>query len=166
VNPYSRIAMPLVSAKVEMSSQEKRVSMDSRRVEIDLRCPAVVQSALHSGVGTIFNLSQGGIYVSTSMSMLPQAHVYIHLPLPEKRRFLKLEALAIWNNRGERQVESLPPGHGFRFINLSANAKLEIQTLLENRKYLRKSRPASPTKSLVEPDRLLANMLPSYGWGK
>jgi hypothetical protein len=98
--------------------------------------------------------------------MLPQAHVYIHLPLPEKRRFLKLEALAIWNNRGERQVESLPPGHGFRFINLSDNARLEIQTLLENKKYLRKGRPASPAKSLAEPDRLLANMLPSYGWGK
>ena len=153
-----------------MRSTDQRVSIDSRRVEIDLRYPAVVQTALHSGVGTVFNLSPGGIYVSTSMSMLPLAHVYINLPLPEKRKFLKLGALAIWNNRGERQVEWLPPGHGFRFINVSDEARLEIQTLLEDEKYRRtkpwSGRSTPRTRSLAEPDRLLANMLPSYGWGK
>jgi hypothetical protein len=79
----------------------------------------------------ILNLSQGGVYVNTSMSILPFAHAFIHLPLPEIHKYVRLEAVAVWENRGKNQVNELEKGYGFRFVKISEEAEIAIQSLME-----------------------------------
>ena len=100
-----------------------------RRVELSLACPVQIQTAQRFGRGKILNLSQRGMYVSTSMSISPKAHVLFQLPLPGKRGALRLEGVAVWENL--RQINT-PEGYGIRFIKVSPEVRIGIRTLLES----------------------------------
>lgn len=137
---------------------------ESRRVALSLVHPVQITTALHSGTGMILNLSQGGAYVNTSMSILPFAHAFIHLPFPEKHKYVRLEAVAVWENRGKNLVNELERGYGFRFVKISEKAEMAIQSLMEPERLkdktmgLRHARK-SGKNPLEAPDSLSAIML-------
>jgi hypothetical protein len=98
---------------------------------MDMAYPVRIQTVLNCGTGTIFNLSTGGVFVSTRMSILPRAHAFLYVPIPSTRRYAKLEAISVWDNAGGDLIRKLPRGYGFCFINLSPENSRELQRLME-----------------------------------
>jgi hypothetical protein len=141
-------------------------SAASRRIETALVHPVLIQTALLSGTGRILNLSRGGAYVTTSISILPCAHAYIHIPVPEKRRFVKLEAIAVWENPGLNETNELPRGYGFRFIRVSRETRMEIQSLMDQGYFLETT--PGPNRSLpssIEPMDALSEIMLGFKSG-
>ena len=110
-----------------------------RRVELSLACPVQIQTAQRFGEGKILNLSQRGMYVSTSMSISPKAHVLFQLPLPGKRGSLRLEGVAVWENL--KQIDT-PEGYGIRFVKVSPEIRIGIRRLIESNDLPRVATPA------------------------
>ena len=137
-------------------------STESKRVVLDLSCPVHIQTALHSGTGDIINLSQSGMYVSTVMRILPHAYVSIDLPFPERRKFLRIDAVAVWENRGQPHI---PDGYGFRFTKVSKDATWGIRMLMDYRGQKIPDREFA-RNHMEQAERLLEMMLPSFGWHK
>ena len=129
-----------------------------RRVDLSLACPVQIQTAQRSGEGRILNLSQRGMYVSTSMSISPKAHVLFQLPLPGKRVALRLEGVAVWENL--KQIDT-PEGYGIRFIKVSPEVRIGIRTLLESNDPPRVGTSAKMPEQdgNVESEEQLANLL-------
>jgi hypothetical protein len=50
------------------------------------------------------------------MHLLPQAQVRLQIVLPEERRWVEVEAVVAWENRGKSRRGGLPSGYGLRFI--------------------------------------------------
>jgi len=140
----------------------------TRRVELESSYSVRIQTALNSGTGTVFNISRGGMYVLTSMRILPQAQVVLYLPVPKSRKILRIEAVTSWEDREHEKLDGRPTGYGFRFINVADETRSELQELMDSES-LSKQRMHTAIGKLnlaEEAGRLLANMLPSYGWIK
>lgn len=140
----------------------------TRRVELESSYSVRIQTALNSGTGTVFNISRGGMYVLTSMRILPQAQVVLYLPLPKNRKILRIEAVTSWEDRGHETLDGRPTGYGFRFINVADETRSELQELMEDENPSRNGteRTLGKLNLAEEAGHLLANMLPSYGWIK
>lgn len=165
-----------------MEYKRMSYSNGSRRVEVDLALPVRIQTALHSGTGEVINLSQNGMYVSTSMCILPHAYVSVDLPCPETRKFLRIGAEVIWERRRQPNI---PNGYGLHFTKVSKDAKWGIRRLMESkgtkvpdragaRNHMEQAEHKSPknparagTRNYAEQsERLLEMILPSHGWHK
>lgn len=140
----------------------------TRRVELESSYSVRIQTALNSGTGTVFNISRGGMYVLTSMRILPQAQVVLYLPLPKNRKILRIEAVTSWEDREHEKLDGRPAGYGFRFINVADETRSELQELMDDENPSRNGteRTLGKLNLAEEAGHLLANMLPSYGWIK
>jgi hypothetical protein len=102
------------------------------------------------------------------MRILPQAQVTLYLPIPKSRKILRIEAVTSWEDREYEKLDGRPTGYGFRFINLADETRSELQELMDNEGLPEKRMQATigELNLAEEAGRLLANMLPSYGWIK
>jgi hypothetical protein len=89
-------------------------------------------------------LSQGGAYVATPVSLLPQAQLSVAIDIPELSRIVEVEAVVAWENRGPRRPSSTQPdGYGLRFIRVPTVSAEAIQWLLHREERRTKDNPAS-----------------------
>ncbi|MGH9323437.1 MAG: PilZ domain-containing protein [Vicinamibacteria bacterium] len=106
-------------------------SSTTRRVDFKDGIPVGVRSFLMSGRGKLLNLSSSGAYVATPMVLLPQARVKLQIILREEKRWVETDAIVVWENRGTvGRRDGLPPGYGFRFIDVSQAMERAIEKLL------------------------------------
>lgn len=102
-----------------------------RRIDIPGGLPVRLRSFLGTGKGAVLNLSASGAYVTTSMFLLPQAHVKLQIVLRDEKRWFDADAVVVWENRGTvRRRDGLPPGYGLRFVDLSADSARVIDAML------------------------------------
>ncbi len=102
------------------------------RVDLSARFPVFIKAALNSGRGELLNLSEGGAYIATSMALLPQAQVQLRVELPEESRWIDLEAVVTWENRGPRRLPGRPPGYGVRFTRIPKKSVDTLRQLLRS----------------------------------
>jgi hypothetical protein len=102
-----------------------------RRVDFTEGYHVRLQAALNRGEGRLMTLSQGGAYVATPVSLLPQAQLSVTIDIPELARSVEVEAIVAWENRGpKRPSSSHPDGYGLRFIRVPTASAEAIQWLL------------------------------------
>lgn len=102
-----------------------------RRVDFTEGYHVRLQAALNRGEGRLMTLSQGGAYVATPVSLLPQAQLSVTIDIPELARSVEVEAIVAWENRGPRRPSSShPDGYGLRFIRVPTASAEAIQWLL------------------------------------
>lgn len=102
-----------------------------RRVDFIEGYHVRLRAALNRGEGKLMTLSQGGAYVATPLSLLPQAQLSVAIEIPELSRFVEVEAVVAWENRGPRRpAASQPDGYGLRFIRVPTISAEAIQWLL------------------------------------
>jgi hypothetical protein len=102
-----------------------------RRVDFTEGYHVRLQAALNRGEGRLVTLSQGGAYVATPVSLLPQAQLSVAIDIPELERTVEVEAVVAWENRGpKRPSSSHPDGYGLRFIRVPTASAEAIQWLL------------------------------------
>ena len=107
-----------------------------------------LRAALNRGEGKLMTLSQGGAYVATPLSLLPQAHLSVAIEIPELSRTVEVEAIVAWENRGPRRPSSAHPnGYGLRFLRVPTVSAEAIQWLLHREERGSRDNPAS-TQSL------------------
>jgi hypothetical protein len=76
-------------------------------------------------------LSQGGAFIATPLSLLPQAQLSVAIEIPELSRIVEVEAIVAWDNRGPRRpAMAQPDGYGLRFIRVPTVSAEAIQWLL------------------------------------
>lgn len=103
-----------------------------------------LRTALNRGEGTLMTLSQGGAYVATPLSLLPQAHLSVAIEIPELSRTVEVEAIVAWENRGPRRPSSAHPnGYGLRFLRVPTVSAEAIQWLLHREEPGSRDNPAS-----------------------
>lgn len=103
-----------------------------------------LRAALNRGEGRLMTLSQGGAYVATSLSLLPQAQLCIAIEIPELSRIVEVEAIVAWENRGpQRRALSQPDGYGLRFIHVPTVSAEAIQWLLHREEKRGSANPAA-----------------------
>jgi len=102
------------------------------RVDLSARFPVYIKAALNSGRGELLNLSEGGAYIATNMALLPQAQVQLRVELPEESRWIDLEAVVTWENRGPRRLPGRPPGYGVRFTRIPKKSVDTLRQLLRS----------------------------------
>ena len=127
--PPGKKCWPLLHTIV--GEYQMSASTGARRVGMDMAHPVRIQTVFSCGTGNTFNLSEGGVFVSTRMHILPRAHAFLYVPIPSKRRYAKFEAISVWDNTGGDLIRELPRGYGFCFINLSLENSRELQRLME-----------------------------------
>ena len=102
-----------------------------RRVDFIEGYHVRLRAALNRGEGKLVTLSQGGAYVATQLSLLPQAQLWVAIDIPELSRIVEVEAIVAWENRGPRRPSSAQPdGYGLRFIRVPTVSAEAIQWLL------------------------------------
>jgi len=103
-----------------------------------------LRAALNRGEGRLMTLSQGGAYVATPLSLLPQAQLSVAIDIPELSRIVEVEAVVAWENRGPRRPSSAhPDGYGLRFIRVPTVSAEAIQWLLHREEPGSRDNPAS-----------------------
>jgi hypothetical protein len=103
-----------------------------------------LRTALNRGEGKLMTLSQGGAYVATPLSLLPQAHLSVAIEIPELSRTVEVEAIVAWENRGPRRPSSAHPnGYGLRFLRVPTVSAEAIQWLLHREERGSRDNPAS-----------------------
>jgi hypothetical protein len=102
-----------------------------RRVDFSEGYHVRLRAALTRGEGTLMTLSQGGAFIATPLSLLPQAQLSVAIEIPELSRIVEVEAIVAWENRGPRRpAMAQPDGYGLRFIRVSTVSAEAIQWLL------------------------------------
>jgi PilZ domain len=102
-----------------------------RRVDFTEGYPVRLRAALNRGEGRLMTLSQGGAYVATPVTLLPQAQLSVAIDIPELSRTVEVEAVVAWENRGpKRPSTSQPDGYGIRFIRVPYASAEAIYWLL------------------------------------
>jgi hypothetical protein len=103
-----------------------------------------LRAALNQGDGKLVTLSQGGAYVATPLSFLPQAQLSVAIEIPELSRIVEVEAIVAWENRGPRRPSATQPdGYGLRFIRVPTVSAEAIQWLLHREERRSQGNPAS-----------------------
>jgi len=102
----------------------------STRVDLSTRFSVLIKAALNSGQGQILNLSEGGAYVATKMLLLPQAVVKLRVSLPREDRWLDLEGVVTWENRGANRKLAHPPGYGLRFTRIPGESRDQLRRIV------------------------------------
>lgn len=103
-----------------------------------------LRAALNRGEGKLVTLSQGGAYVATPVSLLPQAHLALSIEIPELSRIVEVEAVVAWENRGPgRPAATQPDGYGIRFIRVPTVSAEAIQWLLHREERRSRDNPAA-----------------------
>lgn len=129
-----------------------------RRVDLSEKIPVRIESTFHAGKGLLLNVSSTGAYIATPMVLLPQAQVRLQIVLREERRWVETNAVVAWENRGtvERR-DNLPPGYGFRFVDIPEETAAFIEKLLtpEPPEPQREAPAASPEAVHEDPDDLI-----------
>jgi len=119
-----------------------------RRVDFIEGYHVRLRAALNRGEGRLMTLSQGGAYVATELSLLPQAQLSVAVEIPELTRIVEVEAVVAWENRGPRRPSTAQPdGYGLRFIRVPTVSAEAIQWLLHREERRSRDNPAS-TQSL------------------
>jgi hypothetical protein len=106
-----------------------------RRVDFTEGYHVHLRAALSRGEGRLMTLSQGGAYVATPVSLLPQAQLSVAIEIPELSRTVEVEAVVAWENRGPRRPSfAHPDGYGIRFIRVPSASAEAIYWLLRRDK--------------------------------
>ena len=115
-----------------------------RRVDFIEGYHVRLRAALNRGEGKLVTLSQGGAYVATPLSLLPQAQLSVAIDIPELSRVVEVEAVVAWENRGpQRPSSTQPDGYGLRFIRVPTVSAEAIQWLLHREERRGHDNPAS-----------------------
>ncbi len=114
-----------------------------RRVDLTQKVPVRIRSLFNAGKGALLNVSSTGAYVATPMYLLPQDRVKLQIVLREERRWVEVEAVVVWENRGtvERR-DDLPPGYGLRFVAVPKDTEAVLEELLSGDGHLAPPQPA------------------------
>jgi hypothetical protein len=119
-------------------------STSPRRIDFIEGYHVRIRAALNGGEGKLMTLSQGGAYVATPLSLLPQAQLSVAIDIPELSRIVEVEAVVAWENRGPRRPSTAQPdGYGLRFIRVPTVSAEAIQWLLHREERRSRDNPAS-----------------------
>jgi uncharacterized protein (TIGR02266 family) len=121
------------------------------RVDLSARFPVFIKAALNSGRGELLNLSEGGAYIATTMALLPQAQLRLRVALPEENRWIELEGVVTWENRGPRRLPGRPPGYGVRFTKIPKKSVDTIRQLLRSAEAPSVPAPSAAAAATPEP---------------
>lgn len=127
-----------------MSPESPATNASPRRVDFSEGYHVRLRAALNGGEGRLVTLSQGGAYVATPLSLLPQAHLAVAIEIPELSRIVEVEAVVAWENRGpQRPAAAQPDGYGLRFIRVPTVSAEAIQWLLHREERRKDDNPAT-----------------------
>jgi hypothetical protein len=127
-----------------ITPEPSRTNASPRRIDFIEGYHVRLRAALNRGEGQLVTLSQGGAYVATPLSLLPQAHLSVAIEIPELSRIVEVEAVVAWENRGPRRpAAAQPDGYGLRFIRVPAVSAEAIQWLLHREERRKSDNPAS-----------------------
>ncbi|MGH9320806.1 MAG: PilZ domain-containing protein [Vicinamibacteria bacterium] len=103
----------------------------SRRIDFPEGYHVTLRAALNQGEGRLLTLSQGGAFVATRSTLLPQARLALAIDVPELSRTVEVEAIVAWENRGPaRPSTAQPDGYGLRFVRVPTASMEAIRWLL------------------------------------
>jgi hypothetical protein len=136
-----------------------------RRVDFPEGYHVRLRAALNRGEGKLMTLSQGGAFVATPLSLLPQAQLSVAIDIPELSRIVEVEAVVAWENRGPRRPSSSQPdGYGLRFIRVPTISAEAIQWLLRREEHRSDPNPnATQSLSPREMRELMERSEAQYG---
>lgn len=121
-----------------------------RRVDFTEGYHVRLRAALNRGEGLLMTLSEGGAYVATPVTLLPQAQLSIAIDIPELSRTVEVEAVVAWENRGpKRPSTSQPDGYGIRFIRVPYASAEAIYWLLRREEGLVRGHDPQKTQALA-----------------
>ncbi len=121
-----------------------------RRVDFTEGYHVRLRAALNRGDGRLMTLSQGGAYVATPVTLLPQAQLSLAIEIPELARTVEVEAVVAWENRGpQRPSTSQPDGYGIRFIRVPSASAEAIYWLLRRQDGLDHAQDPEKTRALT-----------------
>jgi hypothetical protein len=124
--------------------QSSATHTSPRRVDFIEGYHVRLRAALNRGEGRLMTLSQGGAYVATPVTLLPQAQLSVAIDIPELSRIVEVEAVVAWENRGPRRPSSTQPdGYGLRFLRVPTVSAEAIQWLLHREEKRNQDNPAS-----------------------
>jgi hypothetical protein len=116
------------------------------RVPYVQRCQIVFDDRPQLGI--VCNVSTLGVYVATDNVPEVGAHADVSFMLPRDARRFEAGATLAWRNTvAQRQVESLPPGAGFRFDVLAAESRARLERLVLEYEYCATVASATVTAS-------------------
>jgi hypothetical protein len=102
-----------------------------RRVDFTEGYHVRLRAALNRGEGRLMTLSEGGAYVATPVTLLPQAQLSVTIDIPELEQTVEVEAIVAWENRGSPRRSTQPEGYGLRFIRIPSASEEAIRWLLK-----------------------------------
>jgi PilZ domain len=121
-----------------------------RRVDFIEGYHVRLRAALNRGEGRLMTLSQGGAYVATPVTLLPQAQLSVAIEIPELARTVEVEAVVAWENRGpKRPSTNQPDGYGIRFIRVPYASAEAIYWLLRREEGPARSHDPEKTQALT-----------------
>jgi hypothetical protein len=124
--------------------ESSETNASPRRIDFIEGYHVRLRTALNRGEGKLMTLSQGGAYVATPLSLLPQAHLSVAIEIPELSRTVEVEAIVAWENRGPRRPSSAhSDGYGLRFLRVPTVSAEAIQWLLHREERGSRDNPAS-----------------------
>lgn len=83
------------------------------------------------------NMSTGGIYIESNLILPEDTELTVKFNLPNSDNIIIAKARVAWiNDPVELKKESLPPGMGLQFSDLSIEALHTIRTYLDNGKFM------------------------------
>ncbi len=113
------------------TTESSGTNASPRRIDFIEGYHVRLRAALNRGEGKLMTLSQGGAYVATPSSFLPQAQLSVAIEIPELARTVEVEAIVAWENRGPgRPAATQPDGYGLRFLRVPTVSAEAIQWLL------------------------------------
>lgn len=105
---------------------ERRAQAD-RRVFLEVEIGLATESHFYTGLS--FDMSTGGIFVSTYESAPPGTTVELHFVLPDGHA-VNAEGIVRWTREAS---EDVPPGMGVSFVNLSPESLAHIDGFCQGR---------------------------------
>lgn len=95
------------------------------------RFPVVYDNLEKQGKGTCFNLSQSGMFISTTDPVCPGEDMIVRVAVPGIRDSFSLWSRVMWINPLEGG-NFFPAGMGVRFLELGPAEAMHLSTVLEN----------------------------------
>jgi CheY-like chemotaxis protein/Tfp pilus assembly protein PilZ len=88
------------------------------RVRVD--APVRIVAGENETWGTVRNLSRGGLFVETHLSLVPAEEIELHFRLPESGHAVEPNAQVVWCRMPVGTTVTDPPGLGLRFLDIDA----------------------------------------------
>lgn len=86
------------------------------RVRVD--APVRIVAGENETWGTVRNLSRGGLFIETHLSLVPSDEIELHFRLPESGHAVEPNAQVVWCRMPVGSGSQTPPGLGLRFLDI------------------------------------------------